>query len=520
MITGRADDPYATRTLPGWGIIRPVTPARELLNEFDGNESTYNRIVTQEVGHPKRLHSKFVINDETKEIVNPLQVREMLDLDFSERNENKQSLSQEDRQFLKIVNEGIHHRDDGHYEMPLPLKDPNVRLPNNREMAVRQLRHLKRRFASDVKYRSNYINFVKTVIQNGCAEKVPDSNEGDREQQVWYIPHHGVYHPKKTNKIQVVFDCSTEFNRDSLNKHLLQEPDLTNNLTGILCRFHKEVIAFMFDVEGMFHRVKVNEECTNLLRFLWWEEGNILKELKEYCMTVHLFGATSSPGCSNFALKQTATENDKEIGSTAANFVRDDFYVDDGLKSISSVSEAVKLIKDVKEMCKRGGFHLHKFVSNSKEVIHSIAWEDRAEDIKYLDLDQDFLPVERALGVHWCIENDSFNFHIMLKDKPCTRRGIVSTVSSIFDPLGFIAPVLLEGKKILQELCKENTGWDDPVPDVMKARWDKWRSDLHCIQMFLVPRCYKPGEFGPVVKTEIHHFSDAGNKGYGQCSYL
>ena len=84
------------------------------------------------------------------------------------------------------------------------------------------------------------------------------------------------------------------------------------------------------------------------------------------------------------------------------------------------------------------------------------------------------------------------NFRIMLKDKPCTKRGILSTVSSIFDPLGFVAPVLLEGKKILQEMCKENTGWDDPVPDAVKAGWEKWRTDLQHIQDLSVPRCYKP----------------------------
>ena len=45
----------------------------------------------------------------------------------------------------------------------------------------------------------------------------------------------------------------------------------------------------------------------------------------------------------------------------------------------------------------------------------------------------------------------------MLKDKPCTKRGILSTITSIFGTLGFVAPSLLEGNKILQELCKENT---------------------------------------------------------------
>jgi len=211
-------------------------------------------------------------------------------------------------------------------------------------------------------------------------------------------------------------------------------------------------------------------------------------------MTVHLFGATSSPGCSNFSLKSTANDNERETGSRAANFLREDFYVDDGLKSVPSVDKAVQLIKDTKEMCKRRGFRLHKFISNSKDVISSVPLEDRAEEIKNIDLDQDVLPIERALGIQWCIENDCFNFRIMLKDKPCTRRVMLSTVNSIFDPLGFVAPVLLEGKKMLQELCKENSGWDDTVPTELKAKWERWRSNLPLLARILCSKVLQAKE--------------------------
>ena len=78
------------------------------------------------------------------------------------------------------------------------------------------------------------------------------------------------------------------------------------------------------------------------------------------------------------------------------------------------------------------------------------------------------------LGVIWCTESDTFNFRIKLKDKPCTRRGILSTISSIYDPLGFIAPVVLVGKYILQDTCHTNS-WDEPVDDVPRSRWEKWR---------------------------------------------
>ena len=118
------------------------------------------------------------------------------------------------------------------------------------------------------------------------------------------------------------------------------------------------------------------------------------------------------------------------------------------------------------------------------------------------------------------MESDTFNFSISLGDRPCTRRGILSTISSICDPLGFVAPVLLEGRTILQELCRNNTGLDDPVPNDIQSKWFRWKSELEDLQSFAIPRCYKPINFGRQVVAENHHFSDASFKIYGQCSYL
>ena len=129
----------------------------------------------------------------------------------------------------------------------------------------------------------------------------------------------------------------------------------------------------------MFHQVKVKEEYRDLLRFLWWEDGDLTKEPKEYRMTIHLFGATSSPGCANFALKSLTNNFEEEFRASTTDFLRNDCYVDDGLKSIPLVDEAVKLITSVKQMCSRGGFRLHKFVSNSKQVIRRIPEQGRAD---------------------------------------------------------------------------------------------------------------------------------------------
>ena len=67
------------------------------------------------------------------------------------------------------------------------------------------------------------------------------------------------------------FGCSAEYEGEALNKHLLQGPDLTNKLVGVLSRFRQERIAFMADTEAMFLQVHVTECYRDLLRLLWWE---------------------------------------------------------------------------------------------------------------------------------------------------------------------------------------------------------------------------------------------------------
>ena len=129
-------------------------------------------------------------------------------------------------------------------------------------------------------------------------------------------------------------------------------------------------------------------------------------------------------------------------------------------------------------------------------------------------------PIERALGVTWCIESDSFKFRINLSDTPLTRRGILSSISSIYDPLGLVAPFLLKGRKILQEITSESSKWDDDVREEHIQEWDNWRRGLPALESLKIPRCYKPEHFGKSVHSSIHCFSDASKVGYGVACYL
>ncbi|XP_014673951.1 PREDICTED: uncharacterized protein LOC106814170 [Priapulus caudatus] len=196
------------------------------------------------------------------------------------------------------------------------------------------------------------------------------------------------------------------------------------------------------------------------------------------------------------------------------------FYVDDCLKSLNSTKHAISLVKDLQAVLSHGGFHISKWISNSREVMNSIPASERAKEVKDLDLNQDILPIDRALGVQWCVETDAFRFKIAVKNQPPTRRGILSMVSSVFDPLGFLGPFMLPAKRILQELCKLQLGWDEQIPEVYSARWRLWLQDLEKLSSFTVDRCMKPAEFGSVTSARLHHFSDASEVGYGVATYL
>ncbi|XP_041484991.1 uncharacterized protein LOC121431537 isoform X2 [Lytechinus variegatus] len=504
IITGNEDDPYAQRSLLGWGVVGRVCKTPGELKSATCNKISVNS------------YPNFSFQTKVKEIICPERIIQALEADFKEENEGRPPLSVQDVRFLDILEKGITKRQDGHYEMPLPFKSDQVQVPNNRHLAVKRWNQLNARFRKSPQFLADYKDFMKEVI-NSCAEKAPTEYT---EGRVNYVPHTGVYHPKKPGKIRVVFDCSAKYQGISLNDNLLQGPDMTNGLLGVLCRFRQEDVAVMADIKSMFHQFYVPAEDRDMLRFLWWEDGDSTKQVIEYRMMVHLFGAASSPSCANFGLKRAANDGEEEFGEAAANYIRNEFYVDDGLKSVSSVEEAVSLMKAAQNICSKAGLHLHKIMSNKKEVLESFPIEDRAKGVAELNLAEDPLPLERALGVVWCVESDSLQFRLELHDKPLTRRGILSTVSSIYDPNGYVSPVTLRGKQILQELCRGKLDWDSPIPEVIRAQWEKWRQEIGELEKFKVQRCFKPPNFGEVKHAELHHFSDASQDGYGQCSYI
>ena len=156
-------------------------------------------------------------------------------------------------------------------------------------------------------------------------------------------------------------------------------------------------------------------------------------------------------------------------------------------------------------------------MSTSRDGLPVIPEEERARP--NLDLDLDNLPVERTLEVQWEVEKDVFLFTVREPNQPPTKRRILSAVSSLHDPMGFVCPVVLEAKKILQKLWKLKLEWDDEIPEDLQRPWNKWKSELPALSRVQVPRCHLADQT-EVLDVSLHLFLDASEDGYGMCSYL
>ena len=335
---------------------------------------------------------------------------------------------------------------------------------------------------------------MKRTLDNGHASRVPADQLATAKGKAWYLPHFHVYHPRKPDQICVVFDCSAVYENESLHKHLLQGTDQLNSLIGVFTRFRKEAVALTCDIkqQRLFAIPVVCKQRS------YRPNRRILDEpspLRRSIITRR----------SKLLLTyQTAQAHRQEFGDEASDFLLRDFYVDDGLKSVSTVEQALRLIQCMQAICAKDNLRLHKFASNSKDILEALPVNDRAKDLKDLDLRRDTMPVQRSLGTYWCIESDTIGFRIELRDKPATHHGMLSTISSVYDPLGAVSPVILVGKQILQALCRQNISWDDPIPEDILPLWEKWWTELPLLEKLRFPSSLKPTDFGDPVQTEIH----------------
>ena len=487
-VPGARGEPYAIRTRLGWTVSGPVCGHKK------STPSSYFTL-HESLG---RLHEK---------------VDRFWRLESGGIFEQEREMSTRDKTVLSQWKEAAVYG-DGHYTLPIPFRDTQPKLPNNQKMAEKRLSSLARKLQKNPALQTQYAAGMQDLIAKGYAVRVPEKELSRSDGRVWYLPHHPVINPNK-DKPRIVFDCAAEHHGTSLNNKVLPGPDLTNRLVGVLNRFRLHPVAIMADIEAMFHQVRVEQHDQDALRFLWWPGGDLEQNPASYRMTVHLFGGTWSPSCCTYALHRTAEDHAHAYSPAARDTVLRNFYVDDCLKSVPTVEEAVSLVKQLKGLVAQGGFNLTKWTSNSPTVLQEIPPEDQSKKVKERTLDA---PLEdRALGVYWNVQDDQLGFQVQEMAKPLTKRGILSMLSSVYDPLGIASPFVLKARKIMQDLCRIKIGWDEQVPLEQRQQWLQWTEGLKEMVDIRVPRCIQPPN---AFERQLHHFTDASETAYGVVTYL
>ncbi|XP_018023548.1 uncharacterized protein LOC108679439 [Hyalella azteca] len=299
-----------------------------------------------------------------------------------------------------------------------------------------------------------------------------------------------------------------------------------------MTRFREQAIGFVADVESMFHAFQVSQEHRDLMRFFWWEDNDPKKQVITYRARVHVFGNTFSPAVATTCLRKAAegiegkTEDLKTSPHylSAQSYIVSHFYCDDGLGTAASAPDAIGVLSMAKNILARYEIRLHKIVSNSPEVLAAFSPSERAieSEVEFFNA-----PTHSTLGVAWNVLDDCFTLKVSLPERPFTRRGMLSVTNSIYDPIGFVCPVILGGKLIMRKVLSEVTlgserrpDWDDPLESHQLQEWTNWLSSLQALHLLSIPRCFLLPEAGDVVLQTLHVFADASLDAIGNVCYL
>lgn len=424
-----------------------------------------------------------------------------------------------------------HHTRDsnGRFTVHLPIKTPPEKLGDSRNQAKRRFLSLENKFLrsrdSNNKEISRklcnqwneYVNFMNEYEGLGHMSVVPPEEVTKPSNPVYFIPHHSVVKESSTTtKLRVVFDASASTTTGlSLNDCLMVGPQLQDHIADIMLRFRMHKIAFTADIAKMYRQIRVPEKDSDLQRILWRSEPS--QPIKEYRLLTVTYGTASAPYQAVRCLQQLAVD-EKLRFAEASKIVLQDFYVDDTASGSPNLEEAKSVVKELQDLCMSGGLQLRKWTTNSQELLETIP-EELRETSSLVEL-QHHDPTIKTLGVYWNPQTDKYLFKINLPpDMPGrnTKRIILSDIAKIYDPLGWLAPVVIVCKIFMQELWKLNADWDEDLPPNVQSRWNDIKESLQDITRVEIPRCVVESTADRVMLVGC---SDASIKAISACVYI
>ncbi|XP_063537553.1 uncharacterized protein LOC134746911 [Cydia strobilella] len=421
--------------------------------------------------------------------------------------------SPKDLECEKMFKETHRRVEEGRYSARLPFLSDAPEIGNTVPIAMKRFLAMERRLLvnGNEAFRNKYVGFMREYLETGhmslCNGEPQDYRSGS-----YIIPHHGIF-KADSDKIRVVFDAScASANGVALNDCLHAGPKLQRDIAEIICRFRLHRYVFTTDIRMMFRQILIAEEDRRFQLVFWRESPDL--PLLVYRLNTVTYGMKSSPYLAIRALRQLAS--DEETFPAAAHLLRSSVYMDDILGGADSIEDASKLKQELTDLLRSGGFELSKWTSNSKEVLKDIEEEHLEKPRKIFD-NSDGPSFYKILGVQWDSSSDSFSYRTRLDDtSECTKRSILSTLARAFDPLGWICPVIFQGKVLMQQLWLKNLSWDAKAPNDVVAEWQGILKEMPGISSLRMERFVLLDE----KSCSLHGFSDASELGYGAAVYL
>lgn len=424
------------------------------------------------------------------------------------------SPSDEDQEVEKFYLEHTKRNSDGRYVVNLPFKSGNL-LGDSKVQAKRRFFSLERRFKDNPEFRNQYVKFMREYQALDHMQPIPSAELTKPSSECFYLPHFGVVREQsETTKLRVVFDASAKTESGiSLNDILHTGPKLQNELFTILLKFRCHSIALTGDIEKMFRQVQVTKGDIDFQRIFWREKPEDL--LQEFQLLTITYGMACSPYLAIRTIQQLASDEVKNFPE-ACKVALDDFYVDDLLTGASSIEEAKKLVTQVIELMKNGGFTIRKWASNKSSVLESLPPELRSSS-RSLQIEEDH--VLKILGLIWDAKKDTFRIMINPStEERLTKRQLLSAIAKIYDPLGFLSPTTIQLKILMQDLWKESISWDDPVTNRISEAWTQFRNQMEHLAEIKIPRYLSQSDATTCI--QLVGFCDSSQRAYAAVFYL
>ena len=409
-----------------------------------------------------------------------------------------------------------HRKNNGQYVVQIPIKTNPPILGNTFNAAEKQLHQLLKRLEKNPIMSTLYKQFMKEYEDLHHMEEIPERSDMSKFGLLTsYLPHHGVLKTSSVpNKIRVVFNASQpSTSGTSINDMMMNGGIVQPTLIQVFLRFRLPIHVFCTDITKMYRMIEVHETNQNMQLILW--KPNLEERTKVFRLKTVTYGTVAAPFLATRVLNQLAADEQHRFPLASAALLNNT-YVDDIMAGCDSLKDVQNLQNELVNILGSAQMALHKWSSNTPALLHTIEQDNLEPPVS---INEKFNAVVKTLGMTWDPAQDLFTFKISLTNdtRPSTKRSVLSQISSIFDPLGLLAPVIVTVKLFMQHLWKQKMSWDEPLSPTDDEHWKILKTSLKDIELLTINRCIKPTS---CTTLELHGFSDASSIAYGACIYL